>query len=173
MGGSLAENSHPSPLDERHSGIPRGQIRRQIESHECARCERIFFREPLLRRRPGWLEFVARSPGQGRAVGSDKRRMTCYSGWVAHVASLNSAFAAIQFNFPLERIRFPYGRHATRGKSRGRPAAPQPQGRRRVTLQSSREATRMNRLMKSVLYKGTFSSPAHLAGLSCLWGASL
>ncbi len=39
-----------------------------------------------------------------------------------------------------------------------------------VSLQSSLEATTMNRLMKSVLYKGTFSSPAHLAGLSCLWG---
>ncbi len=37
-------------------------------------------------------------------------------------------------------------------------------------LQTSREPTRMGRLMKSALDKGTFSSPARPAGLSCLWG---
>jgi hypothetical protein len=40
-----------------------------------------------------------------------------------------------------------------------------------LALQTIREASTISCLMKSVLYKGNFSSPARLAGLSCLWGA--
>ena len=39
-----------------------------------------------------------------------------------------------------------------------------------LVLQTRSEATTINRLMKSVLEKGTCPGPAPHAGLSCLWG---